>query len=322
LYPKPQTIKVTKQYHREKPRIFLKFEWNADWIRLIRSIPSARYSSTHRSWHIPYESRSWKAFKLLEIPYELPAATCTPAQASLLEIHGYLEKLAKSRVGDSTLHTAVNAVKYYYTSVIYLDDLDVSKIKRPRKEKRLPKVLSIQEVNALLSQSENSKHLSMLYLLYGSGLRLNELVQLKVADILWNRSKIHIVSGKGKKNRYVMFAESQRQILHQYFIEYKPTYWLFEGQETGEPYSERSVQQVVKRASHQAGITRRVTPHVRRHCFATHLRGNGAQLPYIQQLLGHNSIKTTMIYLETSGKNYANIVSPLDYTLKNNIEPN
>lgn len=244
------------------------------------------------------------------------------SKASLTEVQGYLEQLARSTLGDSTLHTAVNAVRFYYSSVIYCDDLDLSKVKRPRQRKRLPKVLSIQEVNALLSQTENSKHLSILYLLYGSGLRLNELLHLKVNDILWDRSQIHIVSGKGKKDRYVMLANAQRIILHSYFMEYKPIYWLFEGQSAGKPYSERSVQQIVKSAAHKAGITRKVTPHILRHCFATHLMDNGVQLPYIQQLLGHSSIKTTMIYLETSGKNYANIPSPLDLAQKSNIQPN
>lgn len=154
----------------------------------------------------------------------------------------------------------------------------------------MPTILSTQEVNRLLECVSNTKHIVLLFILYGGGLRLNEVISMQVNDIWWDRNQMLIRSGKGNKDRVVMLSQTLKQLLRKYFNEFMPQQWLFEGQDNQTQYSERSVQNVVKMLS-KSRYYQKVSPHTLRHCFATHLTDAGIQLPYIQTLLGHKDVK-------------------------------
>ena len=234
------------------------------------------------------------------------------AKADEATINQYLSQLSGKKIAVSTIHTAINAIKYYYQKVIFRQDIKIDQLVRPKKGFHLPTILSAQETNGLIESISNTKHIVLLYVLYGSGLRLNESLTIRVEDIWWDRNQLIVRGGKGNKDRVVMLSQTLKQLLRKYFDEYMPQLWLFEGQDRMTQYSERSVQKVVKSAIHKAGITKKVTPHTLRHCFATHLMDSGLQLPYIQALLGHKDIKTTMIYTHVTTQSIANVVSPLD----------
>lgn len=138
------------------------------------------------------------------------------------------------------------------------------------------------------------------------------MLSLKLEDIYWDRNQLFVRGGKGKKDRTVMLSETLKGLLTMYFDKYQPKLYLFNGQDGESPYSSTSVQQIVKKAAHAANIRRRVTPHVLRHCFATHLMESGTDVRYIQELLGHKDIKTTLIYTHVTNKSMKQITSPLD----------
>jgi len=184
-------------------------------------------------------------------------------------------------------------------------------MKRPRKGTYLPTILSKGEVERMLVSTKNLKHLTILYILYGGGLRRAELLNLRVQDILWERNQVLVKSGKGRKDRLVMLSHTLKELLAQYFDEYQPEYWLLEGSRS-QQYSASSIGAVVKQAAKRAGIRTKVTPHTLRHCFATHLMDGGLDSRYIQKLLGHKDIKTTLIYTHVTNRSLNQITSPLD----------
>ena len=241
-------------------------------------------------------------------------------KATAAHTNEFLTSIAKERLSESLINTAINAIKFYYTKVVYVPDYKIERIQRPRKGRYLPTILSIEEVDRILRGTENLKHVCILYTLYGHGLRLNEILNLRIQDVHWDRNQLFVKSGKGNKDRYVGLSQELKLMLTKYFDEYMPKYWLFEGQDKEHQYSERSVQEVVKQAARKAKITRRVTPHTLRHCFATHLLDGGIQLPYIQELLGHKDIKTTMIYTHVTMAKATSVESPLDQLRKRRRE--
>jgi integrase/recombinase XerD len=153
---------------------------------------------------------------------------------------------------------------------------------------------------------------AILYTLYSRGLRLGELLNLRCTDVYRDRNQVFIRAGKGKKDRVVMLSTTSRRLLVHYFDAYQPRHWLFEGQNGNEPYSDRSVQAIVKQAARKAGLTRKVTPHTIRHFFATHLLDSGTDVRYIQELLGHKDIKTTLVHTHVTTRSLSAIESPLD----------
>jgi len=171
-------------------------------------------------------------------------------------------------------------------------------------------------------KGENLKHTTMLYTLYSTGMRLNEILHLRVQDLWWDRDQILIKGGKGKKDRIVPLSTVLKQLFIQYFEAYKPAYWLFEGQDQQRHYAERSLQLVVQRAAKQAGISKRVTPHTLRHCFATHLLDGGIDVRYIQELLGHSHINTTLIYTHVTNAQLSKVETPLDKLMRHRQEIN
>lgn len=204
----------------------------------------------------------------------------------------------------------INAIKTFL-KVHKLNVSDLAKIERPRKAQYLPDVLTPEEVKAVFRQTVNLKHRTLLMLIYSCGLRIGEALALKLVDIQSEEGLIYIRGGKGQKDRRVPLSTRVLKELRQYYRSYKPTEYLFEGQKGGR-YSNRSAAQVLKRAVKNAGINKNVTLHTLRHSYATHLTNQGVNIQYLQEILGHNSPKTTMIYTHLSGKDIRNIRSPLD----------
>lgn len=205
----------------------------------------------------------------------------------------------------------INAIKFYYEKTLE-NPKTVYNLPRPKKPKTLPKVMSRKEVFKLLSVISNIKHKAILHIIYSGGLRLGELLNLKIEDIDSDRMLIHIKGGKGKKDRTTILGNTCLLILREYYRSYKPGVWLFESIKKGKQYSAKSVQNIFKTNLKKAGISKPFTVHSLRHSFATHLLEQGVDLRYIQELLGHSSSKTTEIYTHVSTKNLQNIVTPAD----------
>jgi site-specific recombinase XerD len=227
------------------------------------------------------------------------------------EITEYLRHLVIERkVSNSYQNQAINAIKFYYEKVLG-QAKKVYAIERPRTEKKLPEVLSNSEIEDLFNVTKNLKHKAILMLCYSAGLRVSELIALKIKDIDSDRMQIRIVQSKGKKDRYTLLSAKMLALLREYFIVFKPVEFLFEGLNGGQ-YTARSVQQFMAVSVKAAGIKKQVSVHSLRHSFATHLLENGTDLRYIQTLLGHESSKTTEIYTHVTTKGFSQIINPLD----------
>lgn len=224
--------------------------------------------------------------------------------------HIVLQISTANNYSTSSTHIMINAVLYYYRTVLKLPQYK-TEIQRPQKEHTLPKVLSKEDVQKIIHHCVNLKHKTMLVMLYSAGLRAGEIIDLKVKDIDSKRKLIFIRKAKGFKDRTVMLSDKLTDLLRNYYKEYKPTTYLFEGQ-YGDKYSQSSMRKVLKEAAHRAGLKNSPTLHWLRHSFATHLLEAGTDLRYIQQLLGHSSSKTTEIYTYVSTKHISQIKSPLD----------
>ena len=206
----------------------------------------------------------------------------------------------------------VNALKLFYSRILDRK-IQIEKMDRPKRPRVLPNVLSKEEVKLILEGIFNVKHKAMLSLIYACGLRCGELLQLKPQHIDSNRNLLIIKQAKGNKDRIAPLSTKLIEMLRAYYKQYKPQQYLFEGQEKGEAYTARSLQQVLKQAVARAGINKPVTLHWLRHSFATHLLENGTDLRYIQEILGHSRSTTTEIYTHVSNKSIQKIVSPFDY---------
>ncbi|MEP2671575.1 MAG: tyrosine-type recombinase/integrase [Cyclobacteriaceae bacterium] len=227
-----------------------------------------------------------------------------------IDIKAYLHKVVKSGKSVSYQNQVINAIKFYYEQVLDMPQR-FYEVDRPRKVEALPVVLSVEEMQQLLDAATNLKHKTILTLIYSSGLRRQEMLNLKICDILSDRMQIRVENAKGNKDRYTVLSVKALELLRLYFKEYRPKKWLFEGPDGG-PYSASSVKKIVHLASKKAKIGKNVTPHTLRHSFATHLLENNVDLRYIQSLLGHNSSKTTEMYTHISTRYTRNIQSPLD----------
>lgn len=215
------------------------------------------------------------------------------------------------KLSEHTLHSRMNAVKFYFEKVLGREQIFFD-IPRPKKPLQLPNVLAISQVELLFSKLENLKHKTMLFLAYSAGLRVSEVVSLRVKDIHSARMVINIKGAKGKKDRMVVLSQGILELLRRYYSFYRPKEWLFEGQNKEEPYSVRSLQMVFHRAKSEARIIQDVTFHSLRHSYATHLHERGTDIRLIQELLGHNDIRTTLRYTHVSTRTIENIVSPFD----------
>ena len=219
----------------------------------------------------------------------------------------------KLQLSENALHSRINALKFYYEQVLHRQRF-FWEIPRPKKPLLLPRLLNQLEIARLFNALSNKKHKAMLFAAYSAGLRLGELVNLKLNDIDSGRMQILVRCGKGKKDRYVNLSPVLLDVLRQYIRLYKPRplQYLFESEQTLTAYPARTVQQIFNNAKRLAGIKKEVGIHSLRHSFATHLLDKGTDIRYIKDLLGHFDIKTTERYLHVSKQNLVNIVSPLD----------
>lgn len=336
-------------YKKEK-RIAVYFEKNAVLIARIKKLEGSRWSQTLGVWHLPDTVENRERFHLVPLSHSLPSEegveqiqkfiqwlsskryspstikTYSEALKSFLVF--YREKaiaeitnedvvtynndhILKNNLSESYQNQIVNAIKLFFTT-IRETKIEIAKIHRPKRAKVLPNVLSKEEVKLILNAHSNIKHKTMLSLIYSCGLRRSELIHLKITDIDSNRNIVIIRQSKGKKDRIAPLSTKILEMLRQYYSIYKPKIWLFEGQNGIEQYSDHSLQSVLKQALVKAKISKPVTLHWLRHSYATHLLESGTDLRYIQELLGHNSSKTTEIYTHVSTKSIQQIKSPFD----------
>ena len=229
----------------------------------------------------------------------------------LEQINDYILFLIENNnISISQQNQRINSIKFYYEKILGRNK-EYYNLHRPKKEHKLPKVLSKSEIKLIFNACKNLKHKSILMLIYSAGLRRSELIDMKISDIDSERMVLNINSAKGMKDRISLLSDNLLQILREYYKEYKPKEYLFEGANKGK-YSTTSVANILKKAAFNAGIKKNVTPHMLRHSFATHLLEQGTDLRYIQELLGHSSSKTTEIYTHVSKKAIDKIRNPID----------
>ncbi len=336
--------------HKKEKRIAVYFEKNADLIARIKLINGSRWSQTLKAWHLPDTDENRQRFGLAPHSHFLPSiegiaqiekfkqwlrskrysestlTTYSEALKSFLIF--YREKpiaeisnedvivynneyILKKNLSASFQNQTVNAIKLFFQTV-HETKMMVDKIHRPKRAKVLPNVLSKEEIKLILNAHSNIKHKMMLSLIYSCGLRCGELLALKPVHIDSKRNIVLLKNAKGKKDRIVPLSSKILEMLRDYYNSFKPKNYLFEGTIPGEPYSDKSLQQVLKQALQKTGITKPATLHWLRHSYATHLLESGTDLRYIQELLGHNSSKTTEIYTHVSTKSIQQIKSPFD----------
>ena len=375
------SIKVRKVVHNNENRIIISFPYEEELVLLIKKFEDARWSKTHRAWHIPqnkynisdifkvFKNKAWVDYRdfsrkdVLDTTVESgKRGTKTVLEEKIsAEAIEKIEKfrfwLHSRRYSPSTINTyldsirtflrfyafkkiqeidnndlirfnneyilannysasfqnqVVNAVKLFFKT-IENSPLDIDAIPRPKRAKKLPNVLSKEEVKAILDTPTNIKHKAMLSLIYACGLRCGEILSLKPNDIDSKRNILHVKNAKGQKDRIVPLSEKIIVLLREYYKATKPKYYLFEGQTKGNRYDARSLQNVLKQSIAKTKITKPVTLHWLRHSYATHLLESGTDLRYIQEILGHNSSKTTEIYTHVSTKSLQQIKSPFDF---------
>ena len=226
------------------------------------------------------------------------------------DIRKYILSLVQNNQSTSYINQAINSIKFYYEVVNGMPNRFYA-IERPRKERKLPVVLSKEDVLKVIDSTNNLKHKCIVSLLYSAGLRRSELLNLIPQDIDSRRMVIRVNGAKGNKDRFTLLSKTILSDLREYFKQYRPEEYLFEGKYGGK-YNANSVFKIVSNAAIKAGIRVKVSPHVLRHSFATHLLESGTDLRYIQILLGHNSSKTTEIYTHVATNNFNSIKNPLD----------
>jgi site-specific recombinase XerD len=235
-----------------------------------------------------------------------------PRELSNEDIRNYLLNLMEvKRYNAGSVNQALNAIRFLYVE-LYKRPLVLGGISRPKRPKKLPVVLSMEEVQRVLNVVVNLKHRCLLMVTYSSGLRVSEVVRLKPEDVDGERMLIHVHKAKGQKDRYTLLGSATLKELRRYWKESHPGTWLFPGKRESGYLSEESAEKIFKDAAFKAGIRKKVSIHTLRHTFATHLLESGVDLRYIQELLGHASSKTTEIYTHVSQKSIGQIVNPID----------
>lgn len=260
-----------------------------------------------------YSSSTIKTYRnefaqLLQAIQQYPVQNLTAA-----DLKRYLLKCIDQGLTENTIHSRLNALKFYYEQVLHKEKFFLE-IPRPKKPLILPKLLNEYELQRLFNALPNRKHKAMLFTAYSAGLRVSEISKLKLAHIDSQRMQIFVEKSKGKKDRYVNLSPILLDILRKYIQLYKPRpkIYLFESEQTFGPYPTRTIQQVFINAKNKAGINKDIGIHSLRHSFATHLLEKGTDIKYIKELLGHFNIRTTERYLHVSKQKLVNIISPFD----------
>ena len=336
--------------HRNEQRIAVWFDNKPELIERLKKLGNARWSATKKVWHLPNTPENRLRFKLYAPPVpnlsldkiahvekfrrylstkrysENTIKTYTEALKSFLlfyqekdistidnedVVNYHQQYIIKRNLSSSFQNQIINAIKLYF-SIIKETAIQLEKIYRPKREKLLPNVLSKEEIRKLLNAHSNIKHQTMLSMIYSCGLRRSELLNLKPSDIDSKRNLVIIRQAKGRKDRIVPLSLHILDMLRIYYKAFKPVNWLFEGNLSGEKYSEKSLQSILKQALEKTKIKKPVTLHWLRHSYATHLLEAGTDLRYIQEILGHTSSRTTEIYTHVSTKSIRNVKSPFD----------
>lgn len=259
-----------------------------------------------------YSKRSIHTYKVLltklEEFFNLPLDQITTQQ-----FKDYLhQRITTDGVSVSRINQSISAFKILQVDILKREWESI-KIKRPRREKKLPVVLSMEEMESLIKATRNIKHKALMMLAYSSGLRRQEIQLIKPSAIDSARMQVHVVQGKGKKDRYTILSTKTLELLRIYYKYERPSTFLFEAQgKKGVPLSDTTLNCIVKKNAIKAGIKKQISFHTLRHCFATHLLEKGVNIRMIQQFMGHVSIKTTSGYLSLANINIASVSSPLD----------
>jgi len=231
------------------------------------------------------------------------------------QIEGFVfELVQKYKISEQKQNAMINAIKSYYEHTLGLPR-EYYTITRPKPSKDLPNILSEEEVIAIINAPENIKHRAILHTIYSAGLRIGEVIRLRVKDVRSDDGFLFVKDSKGKKDRHTVLSPLLLDLLRKYYKVHKPSYWLFEGQDGGQ-YSATSIQQIYRRAVKQTGSNPWSTPHTLRHSFATHLMQRGVNIRYIQRALGHSSTKTTEVYTRVLSINSKTLKSPLDVIME------
>jgi integrase/recombinase XerD len=249
--------------------------------------------------------KNWFTFFLKHFPSHKPSHI---TKAEILDFMVTFRK--RNNWSATSQNQLINAIKFFYEKLLN-HPRETYELPRARKPEQLPTVFSESEILAIIKASGNLKHKTILCMAYAGGLRIGEIVNMKPVDIDSRRMVMTIRQGKGKKDRQVMLSEKLLLMLRAYYKRYKPKRWLFEGSD-GEQYGARSISKMVTRCKEKAKVYKKGSIHAMRHSFATHLLEGGTDLLSIKQLLGHNSIRTTMQYTHVSKKMISKIQSPLD----------
>lgn len=232
-------------------------------------------------------------------------------EISIDQVKDFLQYSIETRkVSVSYINQVISAVKILQQDVLG-KQWESIKIKRPRRVKKLPVVLSKEEVRSMIATTRNLKHRVIIAVIYSAGLRISELISLRPSDIDSDRKQIRVI-GKGNKYRYTLLSENALDMLRIYWRAYRPVQYLFEGHKKGQPVSRSTIRIVFRNAVKKTGINKQATVHSLRHSFATHLLESGVNLKIIQTLLGHSSLRTTSIYLHVTRFDPASIKSPFD----------
>ncbi|MEK4431715.1 tyrosine-type recombinase/integrase [Paenibacillus sp. FSL M7-0802] len=274
-------------------------EWNPDQRKELRDALVAR----------GYSSKTIKAY-ISQTERFFAGLQGTEASINDAVVQKYALVLLEKGLSHAYVNQAISALKFYFRHV--LKQPKSSAYVRPKKESKLPDVLTLNEVMRLLKVVKNLKHKAILYLTYTSGLRVSEVVRLRLEDCDRERKVLKVRQGKGRKDRQTLLSEAAFAVVEQYIGVEQPADWLFPGQREGRHLTERSAQKVFEKALAEAGIRKQVSIHSLRHSFATHLLENGIDLRYIQELLGHQSVRTTERYTHVSRRDIGRIQSPLD----------
>jgi site-specific recombinase XerD len=286
-----------KPYPKKEPP---KARYEAAVVALEQSLLLVRYS-----W------RTIKSYKNCFRDFIRYYDQIKPTTISRAQIDQYIVVLIKKdRISESYQNQILSAIKFFYTNVAKQEE-KVADLLRPKKQQKIPQVLTDEEMVRLLNAVANPKHKCILMLIYSSGIRLGEAVNIRLTDLQPGQNRLFIRAAKGKKDRCTILSEKVWTLLKDYLELYQPVEWLFEGQDGG-PYSARSVQNVFARAREKSRINPYATVHTLRHSFATHLLEKGVDLRYIQDFLGHESSKTTEIYTQITKNGLQKIKSPLD----------
>jgi len=236
----------------------------------------------------------------------------TPETISSEEVKEYLYHLIQSRKASvSIINQIISAYKVLMTGVLEREWLPI-KLPRPRREKKLPVVFSKEEILSIIERTRNLKHRAIIAFAYSSGLRLDEVRQVRLTDIDSSRMQIRVSNGKGNKSRYTILSKQILEMLREYWSDYRPKVYLFEGLKKREPISISTLQAIFYKRMKAAGIQKQASFHTLRHSFATHLLEQGVNLRIIQTLLGHTSIKTTTIYTHLQNFDPSSVASPFD----------